>query len=62
MLAVSASRPDRIFAFLEAKKKGGLYRSDDGGKKWKHVNDEHKIRERAWYYAASDRCGRARRR
>jgi len=50
-VAVSASRPDRVFAFLEAKKKGGLYRSDDGGKKWTHVNDEHKIRERAWYYS-----------
>jgi photosystem II stability/assembly factor-like uncharacterized protein len=50
-VAASAARPDRIFAFLEAKKKGGLYRSDDGGKKWTHVNDEHKIRERAWYYS-----------
>ena len=46
----SAARPGRVWAIIEAKKKGGLYLSDDYGEKWKHVNDEHKIRERAWYY------------
>ena len=30
---------------------GGLFRSEDGGEKCTHVNDEHKIRERAWYYS-----------
>jgi hypothetical protein len=30
--------------------KGGLYVSEDYGGKWEAVNDEHKIRERAWYY------------
>ncbi len=49
-VAASAAKPGRVYAITEAKKKGGLYVSDDRGEKWKHVNDEHKIRERAWYY------------
>src|SRR5262249_44826998 len=35
----------------EARSRGGLYVSDDGGEKWRQVNDDHKIRERAWYYS-----------
>ena len=50
-VAASAAKPGRVWALIEAKKKGGLYVSDDWGGKWKHVNDEHKIRERAWYYS-----------
>ncbi len=49
-VAASGAKPGRVFAFIEAAK-GGLYVSEDGGKKWKYVNDEHKIRERAWYYS-----------
>ena len=49
-VAASAARAGRVWAIIEAKEKGGLYVSDDYGEKWKHVNDEHKIRERAWYY------------
>jgi photosystem II stability/assembly factor-like uncharacterized protein len=49
-VAASAAKPGRIYAIIEARRKGGLYVSDDHGEKWKHVNDEHKIRERAWYY------------
>jgi photosystem II stability/assembly factor-like uncharacterized protein len=49
-VAASAGKPGRVYAFVEANK-GGLFVSEDGGKKWKHVNDEHKIRERAWYYS-----------
>ncbi len=49
-VAASAARAGRVYAFIEAKK-GGLFVSEDGGKKWKYVNDEHKIRERAWYYS-----------
>lgn len=33
-LAVTAAKPDRIYALVEAKPGGGLYRSDDAGKTW----------------------------
>ncbi len=49
-VAASPVKPGRVWAIVEAKKKGGLYLSDDWGEKWTYVNDEHKIRERAWYY------------
>lgn len=49
-IAVSPKNSDRIWAIVENKEKGGLYRSDDGGKKWTLVNEERKLRQRAWYY------------
>ncbi len=49
-VAVAPSKPGRVYAFVEAKH-GGLFRSEDFGGKFTHVNDEHKIRERAWYYS-----------
>ncbi|NNK10723.1 MAG: glycosyl hydrolase [Flavobacteriaceae bacterium] len=49
-VAVSPVNPDRVWAIVENKDKGGLYRSEDGGKKWSQVNSERKLRQRAWYY------------
>ena len=49
-VAASAARPGRVWAMVESSPRGGLYRSDDRGDKWTWVNDDHKIRERAWYY------------
>lgn len=49
-VAVSPKNSERVWAIVENKEKGGLYRSDDGGKKWTLVNEERKIRQRAWYY------------
>jgi len=49
-VAVSAARPERVFAIVEAEK-GGLFRTEDAGQKWTRVNDENKIRQRAWYYS-----------
>ncbi|MFI5181064.1 MAG: WD40/YVTN/BNR-like repeat-containing protein [Thermoanaerobaculia bacterium] len=49
-VSVSASRPDRVYAMVEAEK-GGLFRTDDGGEKWTRVNEENKLRQRAWYYS-----------
>ena len=50
-VAASAAKSGRVWAIVEAKQRGGLYLSDDFGETWKQVNDEHKIRERAWYYS-----------
>ncbi|MDC6350442.1 glycosyl hydrolase [Zeaxanthinibacter sp. PT1] len=49
-VTVSPKNGDRVWAIVENKEKGGLYRSDDGGKTWMQVNDERKLRQRAWYY------------
>jgi len=35
---------------IEAEK-GGIYRSDDGGDSWRLMTDDHRFRQRAWYYS-----------
>ncbi len=49
-VSVSPKNSDRVWAIVENKEKGGLYRSDDGGKKWALVNSDRSLRQRAWYY------------
>jgi len=49
-VTVSPKNSQRVWAIVENKEKGGLYRSEDGGKKWVEINSERKLRQRAWYY------------
>ena len=49
-IAVSPVQADRVWAMVENKDQGGLYRSDNGGESWTKINDERKLRQRAWYY------------
>lgn len=48
-LTVSASNSKILYAIIQAKD-GGVFRSDDAGATWKLVNNEMKLRQRAFYY------------
>jgi len=41
--AVSPSDPDRMYAWVDAKKASGIYRSDNAGETWQQINDEERI-------------------
>jgi photosystem II stability/assembly factor-like uncharacterized protein len=49
-VTVSGANPNRVWAVIEAEK-GGIYRSDDGGENWQITTDDHRFRQRAWYYS-----------
>jgi photosystem II stability/assembly factor-like uncharacterized protein len=49
-LAVTAAKPDRIYALVEAKPGGGFYRSDDAGQTWALVNSQGSLIQRPFYY------------
>jgi photosystem II stability/assembly factor-like uncharacterized protein len=42
-IAIAPGNPKRLYLTAEAKKEPGIYRSDDGGESWQHVNDDHRI-------------------
>jgi photosystem II stability/assembly factor-like uncharacterized protein len=48
-IAVSGADSNRLFAIIEAKD-GGIFMSDDAGATWKLINDDRRIRQRAFYY------------
>jgi photosystem II stability/assembly factor-like uncharacterized protein len=49
-LAIAKNKPNVVYAWIESKK-NALYRSEDGGEKWKMVNDKEDIGDRPFYYA-----------
>ncbi|HLJ96815.1 MAG TPA: hypothetical protein VKU02_26815, partial [Gemmataceae bacterium] len=49
-VTVSGANSNRVWAIIEAAK-GGIYRSDDGGDSWHLMTDDHRFRQRAWYYS-----------
>ncbi|MGB2715736.1 MAG: hypothetical protein WBC51_16260 [Vicinamibacterales bacterium] len=48
-ISVSGADPNRLYAMVEAAA-GGVFLSDDGGATWKLVNDDRRLRQRAFYY------------
>ncbi|MCW5517025.1 VPS10 domain-containing protein [Muriicola sp. Z0-33] len=49
-VAIARNKPDIIYALVEAKK-NALYKSEDGGFKWKKINDKSDIGNRPFYYS-----------
>ena len=49
-VAIAPNKPNIIYALVEAKK-NALYKSDDGGFKWKKINDKNDIGNRPFYYS-----------
>ncbi|MBT8234591.1 MAG: hypothetical protein KJO04_00215, partial [Bacteroidia bacterium] len=49
-IAIARNKPNVIYALVEAKK-NGLYKSVDGGVKWKKINDKNDIGNRPFYYS-----------
>ena len=52
-IAVSHANSDKVYALIESdsqKEQGGLFVSNNGGKKWSKVSSDHRLIQRAWYY------------
>lgn len=52
-IAVSRSNPEKVYALIESdseKEAGGLFVSNNAGKSWSRVTNDHRLVQRAWYY------------
>jgi photosystem II stability/assembly factor-like uncharacterized protein len=52
-IAVSRSNSNKVYALIESdsnKDLGGLFVSENGGKKWTRISDDNRLTQRAWYY------------
>ncbi len=50
-ITVAPSQPQRLFATVEARDHGGLYRSDNGGANWSLINGDQRVTDRASDFA-----------
>ena len=48
-VSVSGADPTRVYAIIEAAE-GGVFLSDNAGQSWKKVNEDRRLRQRAFYY------------
>ena len=49
-ISASVAQAGLVYALIESDS-GGVFRSDNGGDSWTRVNNERKLRQRAWYYS-----------
>ncbi len=52
-ITVCRSNPDKVYALIESdseKEAGGLFVSDNAGKTWSRITNDHRLVQRAWYY------------
>ena len=49
-IAVAPTNSNRVYALIETGDRGSLWRSDDGGERWRVVSHERRINERPHYY------------
>jgi photosystem II stability/assembly factor-like uncharacterized protein len=49
-IAVTAANPNRLYALIEAKPGGGMYRSDDAGVSWRALPSPAQMIQRPFYY------------
>ena len=50
-VTVSPVNSQKVWAIVENKDEGGIYRSDNGGSNWNYINSSRDLRQRAWYYS-----------
>jgi len=50
-ITVAPSMPARLFATVESRRNGGLYRSDDAGESWYLTNDDSRVTQRGSDFA-----------
>ncbi|HEX5689467.1 MAG TPA: glycosyl hydrolase, partial [Roseiflexaceae bacterium] len=49
-VSASPAKSGRVWALIDHRTEGGMYRSDDNGENWEKVSDNQNLLSRAWYY------------
>jgi photosystem II stability/assembly factor-like uncharacterized protein len=52
-IAVCRSNSEKVYALIESdseNEKGGLFVSNNAGKSWSRITNDHRLLQRAWYY------------